>query len=81
MDTNKRQELAPGIEASPAVVSGAPVLEGTRIPVWVIVEALAEWESIEEVARAYEISPEQVKQALHYAAGELEEIRVGLLAR
>ncbi|MBI1928024.1 DUF433 domain-containing protein [Candidatus Poribacteria bacterium] len=75
-----RQEIAPGIEISPDVVSGAPVLKGTRIPVWAVVRSLTDLGSIQEVARAYEVSPEQVEQALSYAADLLEEIRVGILA-
>ena len=77
---NRRQEIAPGIEVSPDVVSGTPVLKNTRIPVWAIVRALADLESIQEVAQAYEISHEQVKQALHYAADLIEEVHVGVLA-
>ncbi len=75
-----RQEIAPGIEVSPDVVSGAPVLKGTRIPVWAIVRALVDLGSIQEVARAYEVSSKQVEQALNYAADLLEEIRIGVLA-
>ena len=75
-----RQEIAHGIEISPDVVSGAPVLKGTRIPVWAVVRSLTDLGSIQEVARAYEVSLEQVEQALSYAADLLEEIRVGILA-
>ncbi len=78
--TVQRREIAPGIEVSPDVVTGAPVLKGTRIPVWAIVRALADLESLQEVAQAYEIGHEQVKQALYYAADLLEEIHVGVLA-
>ncbi len=76
----RRQEIAPGIEVSPDVASGAPVLKDTRIPVWAIVRALADLGSTQEVAQAYEISHEQVKQALRYAADLIEEIHVGVLA-
>ena len=75
----ERQKIAPGIEISPDVASGTPVLQGTRIPVWAIVRALADLGSVEAVARAYEIRPEQVKQALTYAADLLEEVRIGIL--
>lgn len=65
---------------SPDVATGAPVLQNTRIPVWAIVRALADLGSAQEVAQAYEISAEQVKQALYYAADLLEEVHVGVLA-
>lgn len=76
----QRREIAPGIEVSPDVATGAPVLKNTRIPVWAIVRALADLGSAQEVAQAYEISAEQVKQALYYAADLLEEVHVGVLA-
>ncbi len=75
-----RQEIAPGIEVGPDVVSGAPVLKSTRIPVWAIVRALADLGSVQEVAQAYAINSKQVEQALYYAADLLEEIRIGVLA-
>ena len=75
-----RQEVAPGIEAGSDIVSGAPVLKGTRIPVWAIVRALADLGSIQEVAEAYEVTPQHVEEAIYYAADLLEEIRVGVLA-
>ncbi len=77
---HRRQEIAPGIEVSPGVVSGTPVIKNTRIPVWAIIRTLADLESIQEVAQAYEISHEQVKQALRYAADLIEEVHVGILA-
>ncbi|HED04744.1 MAG TPA: DUF433 domain-containing protein [Candidatus Fraserbacteria bacterium] len=74
-----RQQIAPGIEAGPDLVSGTPVLQGTRIPIWAVVRALVDLGSIEEVARSYEVEPEQIKQALSYTADVLEDIRVGVL--
>lgn len=76
----ERRELAPGIEANPEVVSGAPVLQGTRTPVWAVLRAVADLGSIEEAARAYEVPSDRIRQALYYAADLLEEIRVGILA-
>lgn len=76
---SQRQEIAPGIEVSPEVAGGTPVIGGTRIPIRAIIRALADLESIQEVARAYELNPEQAKQAIHYAADGIEEICVGVL--
>ncbi len=68
--------LAPGIEFGEDVVSGAPVLEGTRIPVWAVVRALADLGTVEAVARAYEIGEDQVTLALQFGADTLEETRI-----
>ncbi len=71
---HRRQEIASGIEVSPDGARGAPVLKDTRIPVRAIIRALADRESAQEVAQAYEIRQEQVKQALRYAPDRIEEV-------
>lgn len=49
----------------------APVLAGTRIPVRLVIGQLAGGESIESVMAAYEITEDQVRTALGYAAAQL----------
>lgn len=61
-------EIFPGISMDPAVRFGKPCLIGTRIDVATIVGALAADESYEEVAKAYEVTREQILAALRYAA-------------
>ena len=61
-------EIFPGISMDPAVRFGKPCLIGTRIDVATIVGALAADESYEEVAKAYEVTREQILTALRYAA-------------
>jgi len=41
------------IESTPDILSGQPVVKGTRLPVYVFVEAIAEGDSIEELKSAY----------------------------
>lgn len=66
------------IDVDPAVLSGQPVVRGTRLPVYVIVEALAAGDGIPDVLRAFPfLSEEDVKQALGFAA---HLSRDGLLA-
>lgn len=65
--------IAPRIAADPQVHSGKPVIEGTRVPVSVVVGAVAAGDSIEEVAREYDVTPEDVRAALGYAAKLLED--------
>ncbi len=64
--------IAPRIEVDLQVQSGKPVIEGTRVPVSVLVGAVAAGDSIEEVAREYAITPQDVRAALSYAAKILE---------
>jgi uncharacterized protein (DUF433 family) len=66
-------ELYPGVVVDPRVVHGVPVIEGTRIPVRLIVGQLAGGESVESVMEAYALSEEQVRAALGYAAERLGE--------
>lgn len=55
------------ITVDPRVCNGKPVLSGTRIPVTVVLDQLAETGSVQEVLRRYpELSPEQVRAALEY---------------
>jgi len=55
------------ITVDPRVCNGKPVIAGTRIPVTVILDQLAEAGSIDQVVRRYpELSTEQVTAALQY---------------
>jgi uncharacterized protein (DUF433 family) len=71
------QEIAPRIVVDPRVRAGKPVIAGTRVPVELIVGKLAGGMTTEEVAAEYELSAEDVRAALGYAAAVLasEEVR------
>lgn len=57
------------IESDPEVLSGQPVIKGTRLPVYVIVEAIAEGDSVDELITAYPfLEPADIRQALRFAA-------------
>jgi uncharacterized protein (DUF433 family) len=55
------------ISQDPKVCFGKPVIKGTRIPVYILVNMLAEGIEIEEIAQDYEISEEEVRAAALYA--------------
>lgn len=58
---------APHVRIDPAVRSGAPVIEGTRIPTRLIAELVDDGLSPEEIARLYpSLTVEQVKAALEW---------------
>ena len=57
------------IVANPAVCHGNPVIRGTRIMVWLILEYLANGDSIDEVLAAYpDLTREDVAACLAYAS-------------
>jgi uncharacterized protein (DUF433 family) len=61
------------IELNPRVCNGRPVIKGTRIPVTVILEQIAEGESWQVVLAGYpELTREDIQAALHYARTSLD---------
>ncbi len=73
-------EIYPGIEVKKEVKGGIPVIRGTRIPVNVILEALASGMSPQEVAQEYEITEEDVRAVLAFASERIKEERYFLAA-
>jgi uncharacterized protein (DUF433 family) len=61
-------EVYPGISVDPDIRFGKPCIAGTRIDVATIIGALAAGETVETVASEYELSPQQIRTALSYAA-------------
>ncbi len=55
------------VEAKPGVLSGAPVLRGTRMPVDAIVDNFDFGVSVAEIAEQFEIQPDRVEAVLAYA--------------
>ena len=57
------------IEANPRILLGKPVVRGTRIPVYVIVNLIAQGKTPDYVLQHYpDLTREDVIQALQYAA-------------
>jgi uncharacterized protein (DUF433 family) len=61
-------EVFPGISMNPDVRFGKPCITGTRIDVATLVGLLAAGETVETVANQYQLSVDQVRTALAYAA-------------
>jgi len=62
------------ITVDPEVMTGKPVIKGTRIPVEKIIKLLANDMTTEEILKEYpKLEKEDVKAALEYAAETLEE--------
>ena len=67
------EELSNRIVIDPEVLSGKPVIKGTRIPVYLIIELLANGITEKEILRQYPtLKKEDVKAALLYASKCLE---------
>jgi len=65
------------IELNPRVCNGRPVIKGTRIPVSVILEQIAEGESWETLLDGYpELKKEDIQAALLYAKASLDHTEV-----
>ncbi|MBI1821521.1 MAG: DUF433 domain-containing protein [Nitrospirae bacterium] len=69
------------IVIDPKIMGGKPVIKGTRVPVQVIVGALAGGMSNEEVCKEYRITVNDIHAALAYAAEALAEEKVHALPR
>jgi len=61
------------IEINPRIKGGRPVIKGTRVPIEVIVGALAGGANLQEVSEAYVVTPDQVRACLGFAAELLAE--------
>jgi len=62
------EEIMDRIVVDPEVLSGKPVIKGTRIPVYLIIELLANGITEKEVLRQYPtLKMEDIKAALLYA--------------
>jgi uncharacterized protein (DUF433 family) len=69
-------EIAPHVNVDPAICGGTPVITGTRIPVSVVVSALASDMTEAEVMEEYVLTKEQIKAALAYAADMVKHVEV-----
>ena len=74
------EELLGRIVVDPNILAGKPVIKGTRIPIYLIIELIAAGMNIKDVLKEYpELKEDDVKAALLYASKLLEkEITVTL---
>jgi uncharacterized protein (DUF433 family) len=69
------------ITVDPDKMGGVPCIRGLRIPVATIVEMVAEGIDAEEILRAYpDLEPEDIREALRYAAVAVREREIPLLS-
>ena len=63
------------IEINPAVCHGKPVIRGTRVPVTIVLGSLAAGMSFQDVEREYDVTADDIRAALSYATGLVDEER------
>jgi uncharacterized protein (DUF433 family) len=62
------------ITSNPAILGGQPTVRGMRLTVRRVVEALALYPDWDDLRREYpELEPEDIKQALEFAASSLDD--------
>jgi uncharacterized protein (DUF433 family) len=65
------------IELNPKVCNGKPVIKGTRIPISVIIEQIAQGESWDDLLKGYpELKKEDIKTALLYVRASLDHTEI-----
>ena len=68
------------ITVDPAVMDGMPCIRGLRIPVATVVAMVADGMTPDEILAAYpDLEPEDVREALQYAAEAVRERQVPLV--
>ena len=66
-------QLYPHVIADPDILAGKPVIEGTTVPVHLLVAQVAMGKSLDEVARSNGVRVEDVRAALEYVARLAED--------
>jgi len=74
------EELLDRITLDPHILAGKPIIKGTRIPVYLIIELIANGMTTKEILKEYpELKQDDIKAALLYASKLLQrEVTVAL---
>ena len=62
------------IVIDPKICHGKPIIRGTRTPVTVILNALAGGDSFETLQKEYDITEEDIRACIGFAADEIGQI-------
>jgi uncharacterized protein (DUF433 family) len=70
-------KVAGRVEVNPKIMMGKPVIQGTRIPVELIVRRISEGANERELLDAYpKLHKEDIKAAIRYAADSIAHERI-----
>jgi len=67
----------PAVESVPGKLGGAWVFRGTRMPVAIVFENLEDGMTIDELVEQFDVTAEQVKAVLEFAARSLDTAALG----
>ena len=71
-----------GIEINPKIMVGQPVIAGTRIPVYMIIDLLADGLKDEEIIRDYpRLTKSDIQAALRYSAKIIKNEEITFLEK
>ncbi len=73
-------ELAPRIIVDPAIRFGKPIIQGTRVPVELVLAKISGGMTFQDLAEEYDLTPEEIRAALAYAARLVANEEVRLVA-
>jgi uncharacterized protein (DUF433 family) len=73
-------QLSPRIVVDPAIRFGRPVIQGTRVPVDLVLAKLAAGTAAATIADDYELTLDDIQAVLAYAARSLAEEEIRLVA-
>ena len=62
----------PAVESVPGRVGGAWVFKNTRMPVSIVFQNFEAGAAVEQIAEWFDITPEQIREVLDFAARSLE---------
>ncbi|MGR3219695.1 MAG: DUF433 domain-containing protein [Candidatus Anammoxibacter sp.] len=69
--------LSERVELDPRVCNGRPVIKGTRIPVSIILEQIADGNTWNTILKGYpELKKEDIQAALYYASESIDHTEV-----
>ena len=63
------------ITIDPAICHGKPVIQGTRVPVSIILGSISAGMSFEQIEREYDVTADDIRAALAYANELVDEER------
>ncbi|HUY75926.1 MAG TPA: DUF433 domain-containing protein [Ktedonobacterales bacterium] len=69
-------EIYPGVTVDQAVMAGTLVIAGTRVPVRVVLDHLAAGDIAEDIQAHYDLTQENIRATLGYAASIVDAERV-----
>ncbi len=77
-----RRKISKGIEVDPSIMLGKPVIEGTRIPVEMILEKLAQNISADDILNDFpRLNRQNIQDALEYAAKSIHGEEIHLVSK